>query len=94
MIKTRAGREIVLPITEEDAAINAAALSDSDAQPLSDSELAQLRPALGGPRASVKRSILSMRVDEDVLAALRAMGKGWQAKVNVLLRTAVEQGEI
>ena len=49
MIKTRAGREIALPTSEEDAAINAAALSDPDAQPLSDSELARLRSAFGSP---------------------------------------------
>ena len=94
MIKTRAGREIILPSSEEDAAINAAALSDPDAQPLSDAELARLRPARGRPVVAVKRPMLSMRVDPDVLALLRASGKGWQTKVNALLRQAVERGEM
>jgi uncharacterized protein (DUF4415 family) len=94
MIKTRAGREIILPTAEEDAAINAAALSDPDAQPLSDAELARLRPARGRPVVAVKRPMLSMRVDPDVLAYLRASGKGWQTKVNALLRQAVEQGKM
>ena len=94
MIKTRSGREIILPSSEEDAAINAAALSDPDAQPLSDAELALLRPARGRPVVAVKRPMLSMRVDPDVLAYLRASGKGWQTKVNALLRRAVERGEI
>ena len=94
MIKTRAGREIILPSSEEDAAINAAALSDPDAQPLSDAELARLRPARGRPVVAVKRPMLSMRVDPDVLALLRASGKGWQTKVNALLRQAVEQGKM
>ena len=94
MIKTRSGREIILPTAEEDAAINAAALSDPDAQPLSDAELARLRPARGRPVVAVKRPMLSMRVDPDVLAHLRASGKGWQTKVNALLRQAVEQGKI
>ena len=94
MIKTRAGREIILPSSEEDAAINAAALSDPDAQPLSDAELARLRPARGRPVVAVKRPMLSMRVDPDVLAHLRASGKGWQTKVNALLRQAVEQGKM
>ena len=66
IVNTRAGREITLPTSEEDAAINAAALSDPDAQPLSDAELAHLR----------------------------ASGKGWQTKVNALLRRAVEQGKV
>ena len=94
MIKTRAGREIILPTAEEDAAINAAALSDPDAQPLSDAELARLRPARGRPVVAVKRPMLSMRVDPDVLAYLRASGKGWQTKVNALLRQAVDQGKM
>jgi uncharacterized protein (DUF4415 family) len=38
--------------------------------------------------------MLSMRVDPDVLAHLRASGKGWQTKVNALLRQAVERGEM
>ena len=46
----------------------------------------------GRPHALVKRPMLSMRVDPDVLAALRASGKGWQTKVNALLRPAVEKG--
>ena len=94
MIKTRSGREIILPSSEEDAAINAAALIDPDAQPLSDAELALLRPARGRPVVAVKRPMLSMRVDPDVLAHLRASGKGWQTKVNALLRQAVEQGKM
>ena len=94
MTKTRSGREIIVPTSEEDAAITAAALSDPDAQPLSDAELALLRPARGRPKAAIKRPMLSMRVDPDVLAHLRASGKGWQTKVNALLRRAVEQGKV
>jgi uncharacterized protein (DUF4415 family) len=94
MIKTRAGREIISPTSEEDASITAAALSDPDAQPLNDAELARLRPARGRPVVAVKRPMLSMRVDPDVLAYLRASGKGWQTKVNALLRQALERGEM
>jgi len=94
MTKTRSGREIILPTSEEDASITAAALSDPDAHPLSDAELALLRPARGRPKAAIKRPMLSMRVDPDVLAHLRASGKGWQTKVNALLRQAVEQGKM
>ena len=59
-----------------------------------DAELALLRPARGRPKAAIKRPMLSMRVDPDVLAHLRASGKGWQTKVNALLRQAVEQGKM
>ena len=94
MIKTRAGREVIVTMGGEDASITAAALSDPDAQPLNDVELARLRPARGRPAAAIKRPMLSMRVDPDVLAYLGASGKGWQTKVNALLRQALERGDL
>jgi uncharacterized protein (DUF4415 family) len=38
--------------------------------------------------------MLSMRVDPDVLAHLRASGPGWQTRLNAWLRRAVEQGQV
>ena len=35
-----------------------------------------------------------MRVDADVLDALRATGPGWQTRVNGLLREAVRRGRV
>ena len=67
---------------------------DPDALPLSDAQLAQLKPMRGRPRSAIKRPMLSMRVDLDILEHLRASGKGWQTKVNALLRQAVEQGKV
>lgn len=48
----------------------------------------------GRPRVAVKRPTLNMRVDADVLAYLRATGKGWQTRVNALLRDAMAQGRL
>ncbi|MDO9227342.1 MAG: BrnA antitoxin family protein [Pseudomonadota bacterium] len=48
----------------------------------------------GRPVAAVKRPTLNMRVDADVLEHLRGLGKGWQTKVNQLLREAVGQGKL
>ena len=93
-IKARSGRQIILPTAMEDAAITAAAMSDPNAQPLTSAELAQFRPLRGRPPLATKRPMLSMRVDADVLEHLRASGKGWQTKVNALLRQAVEQGKV
>jgi 16S rRNA (cytidine1402-2'-O)-methyltransferase len=59
-----------LPTSKEDAAINVAALSDPDAQPLSDAELTRLRPAeaasevaraLGLPRRDLYRRAMELR---------------------------------
>jgi hypothetical protein len=53
MMKTRAGREVIVPTSEEDEAINAAALSDPDAQPSGDAELARLLPTRGRTAAAI-----------------------------------------
>ena len=47
------------------------------------------RKKLGRPAAAIKRPTLNMRVDPDVLTALKASGKGWQTRVNLLLRREV-----
>lgn len=48
----------------------------------------------GRPAVAVKRPTLNMRIDADVLEHLRGLGKGWQTRVNRLLREAVENGRI
>jgi len=44
-VKTRYGRELRMPSDEENARIHAAALSDPDAQPMTDEQLDKMRPA-------------------------------------------------
>ena len=48
----------------------------------------------GRPPVTVKRPTLNMRIDADVLAHLRGLGRGWQTKVNALLRDAVNHGKL
>lgn len=47
-----------------------------------------------GSVATVTKSPVKLRLDPDVLAALRATGKGWQTRVNALLREAVGSGRM
>ena len=85
-------RKLIRPTTEDDARITAAALADPDAQPITSN--AGLRPVRGRPRQAVTRAMVSLRVDPDVLEALRASGRGWQTRVNELLRKAVKAGKL
>ncbi len=87
------GRKILLNTPQEDAAITAAALSDPDAQPLTDAQLKAMRP-IGRPRIANPKAPLTMRIDADVLQALRSSGQGWQTRVNALLRDAVAHGKV
>jgi len=92
-VKTRSGRVILRPSQAEDAAITAAALSDPDAQPLTDAQLRSMRP-MGRPRIAKPKAAVTMRLDADVLEALRSSGQGWQTRVNALLRDAVAHGKM
>lgn len=91
---------------DEDTAITAAALSDPDAQPMTDEDFARLRPVwdfpelveilqshgkLGRPPLpeAERKKRVTLHLDPDVLAALKAEGKGWQTRANAALRRAL-----
>lgn len=72
-----------------------------DDAPLSAAELRTARPARnavphiveavrrrGRPRGESK-ALVTLRLDKDVVTALRAGGEGWQTRINELLRAAV-----
>jgi uncharacterized protein (DUF4415 family) len=90
-------REIVWPTDEEDAAITAAALSDPDAQPLTEEELAQFRPwraRLLAPPGSPTVT-LTMEFDAATIAAFQRQGNDWQQGINAVLREwAIKRGYV
>jgi uncharacterized protein (DUF4415 family) len=73
----------------------------ADDAPLSAVELKTARPAReavphiveairrrGRPRGESK-TLITLRLDKDLIATLRAGGEGWQTRINELLRAAV-----
>jgi uncharacterized protein (DUF4415 family) len=72
----------------------------SDNPELTDEELAQMRPfaevfpelaeairkSRGRPAVDNPKQQVTLRLDAEVLTRLRASGKGWQARVNAVLR--------
>ncbi|MEO6320361.1 MAG: BrnA antitoxin family protein [Polaromonas sp.] len=56
---------------------------------VSEAEFQAAKKRMGRPPVEVKRPTLSMRIDPDVLEALKASGKGWQTRVNAILRHKV-----
>jgi len=123
---------IRMPTDEEDAAIHAAALSDPDCPPMTDEQLARLRPARevfspelmarltdkskpavfhhvtdaehaarvaeirkrGRPPLDAPKVSTTIRLDADVMAAFKAVGRGWQTRINAVLREAVAAGRV
>jgi uncharacterized protein (DUF4415 family) len=99
-VKTRDGRELLLNTPEEDARITAAAEADPDARPYTEAEWQEALPRLKfgrpptgrgrPPLAAPKKAPVTLRLDVDVLAALKATGKGWQTQVNDAMREWVK----
>lgn len=84
----------IIPTPEEDAAIAAGIAADPDTHELSSAQIAQMRPLRGRPRVARPKSALTMRVDADVLDAIKASGPGWQTRINDLLKDAVRRGRV
>jgi len=48
----------------------------------------------GKPRLDAPKVSTTIRIDADVIRALRARGRGWQTRVNALLREAEASGKL
>jgi uncharacterized protein (DUF4415 family) len=84
-LKTKSGRKVRLPSDEEEAAIAAGIAADPDTYELTDEELAQLRP-----KARETKERVTIRLSPEVTAFFRATGKGWQTRVDEVLKEYVE----
>ncbi len=79
--------QFIIPTPEEDATINAGIAADADTYEPTKAEFTQLRPATGRPKSTTPHKVpTTIRFDADVLAALKASGKGWQTRVNEAVR--------
>lgn len=78
----------ILPSPEQDAAITAAAMSDPDATPYTDTEWEAVKPTLkrGRPLAAVTKERITIRLSPEVVQAFRATGEGWQTRMNAALK--------
>lgn len=59
--------------------------------------VAALKRSRGRPAGSVAdqtKEKVNLRLDPDVLSALRASGRGWQSRVNAALRADIQAGRL
>ncbi len=87
-VKSKSGRTFKLPSEEEEAAINAGIAVDSDARELSDEEFKKLRP-VGRPKAEKTKEPVSIRLSNEVTDYFRSFGKGWQTRIDDVLKDYV-----
>ena len=87
---------LVIPTAAEDAAIAAGIAQDHDTVEITAFDMARMQPLRrpGRPKAESPKVPVTMRVDADVLEAIKASGAGWQTRVNELLRDAVRRGKL
>ena len=88
-------------LTDEEIA--AAALSDPDAQPLTEEQLLEFRRVADVPgntyaekcrtlaSETKNKQLVSIRYDKDVIAFFKAQGKGYQRLMNKVLRSYMEE---
>lgn len=97
-VKTRSGHTLILPTQEEEAEINAGIAADPDTAEWAEEDFKMAMPfsALPASMQSVLRGrgkqksptkvSTTVRFDPDVLEAFRATGRGWQTRMNDVLK--------
>jgi uncharacterized protein (DUF4415 family) len=76
----------LLPSAEENAQITLAALSDSDAVPLTDTEWKRIKPKLRIGQSAIKKERIAVSFDVEIINAFRAKGSDWQIQMNNALK--------
>jgi len=103
-LKTRLFGEVPDTTDEEEALIQAGIDADPDNPELTPEELANLRPlreifpelaesirrARGRPSQEVHKRQLTVRLDADIVEALKKGGAGWQTRMNAALRRELD----
>jgi uncharacterized protein (DUF4415 family) len=89
-VKREAGKDVPVPFDPASEPYNP---NDADAVAVYWNS-ATIRRGRGRPAVAVKRPTLNMRVDAEVLDALKATGPGWQTRINALLRDAIKRGVV
>lgn len=92
-LKTKTGKRVYLPSTEEDVAITVDAMADPDTKPYTDEEWEAAKPtmrlggkSLGGrPKSLEKMEPVTLRLKPSVAAYWRATGKGWQTRLQQVI---------
>ncbi|MFM8524454.1 MAG: BrnA antitoxin family protein [Cyanobacteriota bacterium] len=82
-----------MPTLEEDKLITEAAESDPDALPLTEEQMSAMVPIRvlrGRPKLANKKKLVSIRYSPEVIDYFRALGAGWQARMDAVLKDYVK----
>lgn len=85
------------PLTDDKGEVRELTLADMRAMKGIDSLPESLQRVLrsrGRPKVEAPKQSISIRLDADVLSALRESGPGWQGRVNAMLKDALRRGRL
>ena len=87
-VKSKSGREFLLPTPEENNAINTGIAADPDTCELSDAGFKQLKrmPGQRGNQKMPTKVHVSMRISPEVVSYFKAQGQGWQTRMDEALK--------
>jgi uncharacterized protein (DUF4415 family) len=106
--RRKARRSLAAISDAEDATIRKAAAEDRDNPPLDDRFLARMRAATevapelvrrargqrGPQKSKPVKTLVSLRLDPDVIEHFRSRGPGWQSRINQALRKVAKLSRI
>ena len=87
-LTNKGNRKFIRPTAEEDIEINAGVSADADTYAPTDAEFTRLHPHRGRPILSEteKKVRISMRIEPSVASYFKSTGKGWQTRMNAVLK--------
>ncbi|UZV40233.1 BrnA antitoxin family protein [Acidovorax phage Acica] len=96
MTKRSKNLGLIVPTAAEDAAIAAGIAQDQDTAEITAADVAAMKPLsrMGRPPVARPKVPVTVRVDADVLEAIKETGPGWQTRINDLLREGVRRGKL
>lgn len=89
-VKSKSGRVFDLPDAQEEAQIRAGIAADPDTREFSEEEIAKMR-RIGRPKALVTKQPVSIRLSPEVLDYFKTTGKGWQTRIDSVLKEYVAE---
>ena len=87
-VKSKSGRSFDLHSDEQDAKIREGIANDPDTYEVSTEEIKAMRP-MGRPKAVVTKDSVTIRLSPEVTSYFRNTGKGWQTRVDNVLKEYV-----
>lgn len=87
-VKSKSGRVFDLPSDEDDTKIREGIANDPDTHELSAEQIKAMRP-MGRPKAEITKDSVTIRLSPEVTAYFRGTGKGWQTRMDKVLKEYV-----